>query len=91
MLYEEFINKWVSKSLYDDGLKNSLSGSITMFENQEINISYGKVLADIFEIPKWHGWKDDKQRRDFYKDAKIVGVRVKKGEKNEWYKVKDLL
>ena len=87
MIYKEFINKWVGKQLYE----NRFSGMVIMFENQEIYVSYGKVLADVFHTPKWRGWRDDKQRREFYKDAKSAGVGVKKDEKNVWYKVKDLL
>lgn len=81
-MYKDFIKKWVGRSLYDDGLVYSLAGRILMFENEETN-------TDVFLTPKWHGWRDDKQRREFYKDAKRVGVKIKKGTKNEWYKVKD--
>jgi hypothetical protein len=86
MTYDEFLSKWVGKRLYDDGAIRSLAGIITVFKNQELNIGYMEGVGDVFWIPKWHGWKDDKQRREFYKDAKLVGVRKKPKEKNEWYK-----
>lgn len=85
MKYDEFKSKWLYHSLYDEGLKHTLSGKIDT-TNTSIFLFTEWVNADLFFIPTWHGFKDDKQRRQFYKDAKSAGVRRLPKKKNVWYK-----
>jgi hypothetical protein len=92
MNYEEFVSKWVGKYLYEDDMIHSLAGMIKMFKAQQYNHPiYGKTIIDVFDIPTFYGWKDEKQRRQFYNDAKNVGVKRKPHEKNEWYKLINIL
>lgn len=92
MTYEEFIKKWVGKSLYEDNRVHTLAGRITRFQNDKMTVPIlGEIVVDTFWLPKWSGWKDDAQRREFYRDAKKVGLRRKPHQVCEWYKLMDIV
>lgn len=94
--YEEFVDKWVNRSLYDSDYDymSVTAGKIRMYRDDDYQgLSYmrdWKVVADIFNTPRGIAWKDDAQRKQFIKEAKMFGLRSNKSTKNEWYKSIDL-
>lgn len=74
MSVSEFKDKW------NGGLKHTGGGKIVFLESEN---SY-TIL-----IPNWFGWESDKQRKEFYKDAKAVGCKRALGKKMEYYLKKD--
>lgn len=64
--------RWVGKALYDA----KGAGQILMFyENDKI----------ILYLPKILGWANEKQRKQFYRDAERCGFRRRKGIKCEYF------
>jgi hypothetical protein len=97
MDYEEFKTKWANRPLYESpyDYNGNSAGKIIMYRdnNYQKQLTYYKnctVIADVFDTPKSLGWKDDKQKKEFYKDAKSAGVSTNKATKNEWYKIIDI-
>jgi hypothetical protein len=95
MTYEEFIHKWANRTLYtsDHDVHGRTAGKVEMFRNNSYKLDRYRnpVVVDEWLTPTWHGWRDEKQRREFYKEAKLVGVRSNPKRKNEWYKIINII
>ena len=95
--YDEFVKKWANRPLYEtpyDSPFSSSAGKIQMYRDDDYKLQHWKnckIIADVFITPKSLGWKDEKQRLEFYKDAKKVGLSTNKSTKNEWYKIIDII
>ena len=78
----DFEKKWVNRLLYETG------GQVIKCYNQEFYCKdyLSKIMADFYLIPSIMGFLSEKQRRDFYKDAKSAGVRRHPEKKNVFYK-----
>lgn len=93
MNYQELKNKWANKLLYSTEGVIQLGGRIDVHLVDNYKLSHfpnSVIKAEVWYIPTWHGWRDDKQRREFYKDAKKILSR-KKGTKCEYYKIIEIL
>lgn len=85
--YTEFKQKWANRQLFTDDGSGRKIGRVDLFENTNLTIARGvNIKVDMFLTPKYNGWKDIKQRRDFYADAAKVGVQANQDTKCEWYK-----
>ncbi len=86
--YADFIKKWANRRLYDTShdTRGASVGMIQYHCRTQIRLPLDVVIADVFWLPRnASGWKDEKQRRQFYTDAKRVGVQSNPNTKNEWY------
>lgn len=93
MTYQELKDKWVNKLLYKTDGKMQLGGKIdvALVENYKLpHFPNNVIRAEVWYIPVWHGWKDEKQRKEFYKDAKKLLSR-KKDTKCEYYKIIEII
>ena len=94
--YEDFYQKWANRFLYTsdyDGIQPS-AGKIQVFREDDYKLphwGFAQIIADVWSTPKMIGWKSDKQKREFYKEAKQVGLISNKRVKNEWYKIFDII
>jgi hypothetical protein len=94
--YDEFVKKWANRPLYETPYDyfSSSAGKIQMYRDENYKLDHlrnCKIIVDVFITPKSLGWKDEKQRLEFYKDAKKVGLSVNKSTRNEWYKTINII
>lgn len=88
MTFEDFKTKWMNRPLYvpaGDSM-HICGGMIQDSLRTEYFDGIYTFPAIVIYTPTWHGWANDKQRREFYKDAKAAGFRACKKEKMTWYK-----
>jgi hypothetical protein len=94
--YTQFFNKWGNRTLYETphDVSSASVGRISVFRCDDYKLSHiknFKIIADVWSTPKILGWKDEKQKREFSREAKKVGLSNNKSTKNEWYKIIDLI
>jgi hypothetical protein len=74
---DEFRKKWINRLLYTTDGYYQLGGRITESIDGDTHMLH---------LPTFHGWKNESQRRRFYKEAKAVGFSRMKGFKCVWVK-----
>ena len=83
--YGDFIKKWIGHTL--DGADDNGGICVEMYPSIKLRLGRNAVIqTDAFLTPKYNkGWKDLSQRREFYNDAKRVGVVPNQDTKCEWH------
>ena len=94
--YDDFYLKWANRYLYksDYDYRSSSIGKIEVFRNDDYllkHYKYSRIIADVWWTPKMIGWGSEKQKKQFLKEAKKVGLSRNKSTKNEWYKIIDIV
>ncbi len=79
MTYEELKSKWINRPLYtgDYDQYGKHSGRIGVLTVNNYPTPIGLCQVEVWDIPKFHGWRDERQRREFYADAKKILTRIK--------------
>jgi hypothetical protein len=88
MTWKAFVEKWVSKN---DTAK--IRGRVEIFRDFDYKlVTYEDYQVEAYVIitPNKNGWKNEKQKLSFQKDAKSVGLLRKKGRLLEWYRIIEL-
>jgi hypothetical protein len=94
--YQVLCDKWANRSLYSTpyDINSASVGRINVYKCDDYTLEHikgFKVVADVWELPKLLGWENEKQKKDFIKEAKKAGLSFNKKTKNEMYKIIDLI
>ena len=94
--YDNFIDKWISRPLYTsvNDVNGELSGMIIRYRDNDYKLKHiqkFRVVADVFSLPRTDAFKNEKQRKDFIKEAKMVGINRNKSTQNEYYYIINLI
>ena len=75
MTYQELYDKWANRLLYENDGKFQTGGRIFVHINCDYKLPHlpnYKIKAQVWELPTIHGWRDEKQRHEFYKEVKLI-------------------
>jgi len=90
MTYELLYKKWANRLLYENDGRFQSGGRIFVFRENNYKLPHlpnEKIIADVWHLPTIHGWAGEKQRAEFYRDAKLAKLSRRKDKKFEFYKI----